>query len=271
MEILFGKQKLLEAPYTLQSEQLLSLVSEKLGLETNEFYLISNGRRVTNETNLFQKVHICLKTPGGKGGFGSMLRAIGAQIEKTTNREACRDLSGRRLRDINEEQRLKKWVAEQAEREKEAKERKKKKLEKLLEQPKHTFVDQEYDKERSSLPEKVEDAVLKGIEASCSNKRKSDGSKGKTIKKKAKLWVDSDLEDLSSSDSENEDEESKPSNENLQLHSEGTVAEDLAKSSTEVTKQNNLEDPTIVEEQPEENEQLETPSSSGVKTIPNKT
>lgn len=34
-----------------------------------------------------------------------MLRAIGAQIEKTTNREACRDLSGRRLRDINEEMR----------------------------------------------------------------------------------------------------------------------------------------------------------------------
>jgi hypothetical protein len=38
-------------------------------------------------------------------GFGSMLRATGAQIEKATNREACRDLSGRRLRDINEEKR----------------------------------------------------------------------------------------------------------------------------------------------------------------------
>ena len=36
-------------------------------------------------------------------GFGSMLRAIGAQIEKTTNREACRDLSGRRMRDVNNE------------------------------------------------------------------------------------------------------------------------------------------------------------------------
>lgn len=36
-------------------------------------------------------------------GFGSMLRALGAQIEKTTNREACRDLSGRRLRDVNHE------------------------------------------------------------------------------------------------------------------------------------------------------------------------
>ena len=40
--------------------------------------------------------------PGGKGGFGSMLRALGNQIQKTTNKEACRDLSGRRLRDINE-------------------------------------------------------------------------------------------------------------------------------------------------------------------------
>ena len=36
-------------------------------------------------------------------GFGAMLRMIGAQIEKTTNREACRDLSGRRMRDVNNE------------------------------------------------------------------------------------------------------------------------------------------------------------------------
>lgn len=65
-----------------------------------------NGKRVEDqeviEDNL---VHVNLRLLGGKGGFGSMLRAIGAQIEKTTNREACRDLSGRRLRDINEEQR----------------------------------------------------------------------------------------------------------------------------------------------------------------------
>ena len=47
------------------------------------------------------RVHFRLR--GGKGGFGSMLRALGAQIEKTTNREACRDLSGRRMRDVNNE------------------------------------------------------------------------------------------------------------------------------------------------------------------------
>jgi hypothetical protein len=29
-----------------------------------------------------------------KGGFGSLLRAFGKQITKSTNRDACRDLSG---------------------------------------------------------------------------------------------------------------------------------------------------------------------------------
>jgi hypothetical protein len=35
------------------------------------------------------------------------------QIVKTTNLEACRDLSGRRLRDINEETRLRQYVSQQ--------------------------------------------------------------------------------------------------------------------------------------------------------------
>ena len=73
----------------------------------------TNGRKIENfETPLNKNATIeaVLALPGGKGGFGSMLRSIGAQIEKTTNREACRDLSGRRLRDINEESRLRQYV-----------------------------------------------------------------------------------------------------------------------------------------------------------------
>lgn len=66
----------------------------------------SHGKQVNDCDDLHcSRIHIIPRVLGGKGGFGSMLRAIGAQIEKTTNREACRDLSGRRLRDINEEQR----------------------------------------------------------------------------------------------------------------------------------------------------------------------
>jgi hypothetical protein len=48
---------------------------------------------------------------GGKGGFGAMLRAKAKEKGKTrtTDFGACRDLSGRRLRHINDEKILNKW------------------------------------------------------------------------------------------------------------------------------------------------------------------
>ncbi|RZC35776.1 Telomere Sde2 domain containing protein [Asbolus verrucosus] len=178
-------------------------ISSQINICEGDYYLLRNGKRVCqDDTDLIGKLEIVCRLVGGKGGFGSMLRAIGAQIEKTTNREACRDLSGRRLRDINEEQRLKNWITAQAEREKEAAEKKQKKLERLIEQPKHEFKDEDYDKLRSDLPEKLEDAVTQGLKASCSTKRKIDD--GKVCKrKKAKLWID---EELSGSDVSDEDE-----------------------------------------------------------------
>ena len=44
---------------------------------------------------------------GGKGGFGSQLRAAGGRMSsgKNTNTDSCRDLSGRRLSTIKEAQR----------------------------------------------------------------------------------------------------------------------------------------------------------------------
>jgi hypothetical protein len=41
---------------------------------------------------------------GGKGGFGSQLRAAGGRMssQKTSNNDSCRDLSGRRLNTIKE-------------------------------------------------------------------------------------------------------------------------------------------------------------------------
>lgn len=46
---------------------------------------------------------------GGKGGFGSQLRAAGGRMSsrKTGNHDSCRDLSGRRLSTIKQ---AKKWV-----------------------------------------------------------------------------------------------------------------------------------------------------------------
>ncbi|XP_073977566.1 splicing regulator SDE2 [Rhodnius prolixus] len=171
----------------------------------DNYYLRSNGKEVLRSEDIYCTVQVIPKLRGGKGGFGSMLRAIGAQIEKTTNREACRDLSGRRLRDINEEQRLKKWISQQAEREREILERKKKKLEKLSTEPKHEFQDDEYFAERSELPEKLNDALEQGIQAASSNssvKRKAE--EVKPIIKKKKLLIDFD--EFSSSEGSDKEE-----------------------------------------------------------------
>ena len=77
------------------------------GIPIEHLSVIHNGHLISEDTKVqLQAGDVCytaLRLPGGKGGFGSMLRALGAQIEKTTNREACRDLSGRRMRDINDE------------------------------------------------------------------------------------------------------------------------------------------------------------------------
>lgn len=144
---------------------------------------------------------------GGKGGFGSMLRAIGAQIEKTTNREACRDLSGRRLRDINEEKRLKAWIEKQAKREKEAVERKKKKLEKLCTEPRHEFKDQRYDQERADLTERVGDAVEEGFKvAGTSGIKRKQEENSKPNKRKTMLDLEIDSDEFEDSDDSEEDE-----------------------------------------------------------------
>lgn len=159
-------------------------------MSENDYYILQNGKHLQNEPISDDcPLHIVPKLLGGKGGFGSMLRAIGAQIEKTTNREACRDLSGRRLRDINEEKRLKTWIEQQVEREKEAKDRKQKKLERLVQIPKHVFKDESYEKERSALPENVENALEQGLKASTSmGCKRSHGEDTKKQKKKPKLW-----------------------------------------------------------------------------------
>lgn len=36
-------------------------------------------------------------------GFGALIRAMGKSVEKSQNKDACRDLSGRRVRDVQAE------------------------------------------------------------------------------------------------------------------------------------------------------------------------
>ena len=145
-----------------------------------------------------------------------MLRAIGAQIEKTTNREACRDLSGRRLRDINEEKKLKNYIEKIKAKEKEDPEEKfQKKIGKLLAAPKKEFKDPTYEESRANLLENISDSVEQGFKkareteailstAGVKRKASKDELKKPVKKVKGTLWIDgiSSGDDTDDSDSE---------------------------------------------------------------------
>lgn len=232
-------------------ENVWSQFEQITDLSRENFYIIHNGRTINQDDTILDGcATIVPKLLGGKGGFGSMLRAIGAQIEKTTNREACRDLSGRRLRDINEEKRLKAWIEKQAKREEEAVERKKKKLERLCAEPKHEFKDHNYEKERSVLTERIGDAVEEGfkvaVAGSSSVKRKCE-EEVKSNKKKTILDLDIDSDELDTSeDSEEEDVETAKEDKSKQQ-----VSNDSGHSSDETDKDNiNLNEKKDVDSTP---------------------
>ncbi|XP_012534905.1 replication stress response regulator SDE2 [Monomorium pharaonis] len=188
--------------------KLKERIEEVTGLLCDQYYVLHNGRLI-QENDIYLNSHATVvpRLLGGKGGFGSMLRAIGAQIEKTTNREACRDLSGRRLRDINEEKRLKAWIEKRIKRDKEAVERKQKKLEKLCAQPKHEFKDQRYDQERAELTERVGDAVEEGFKvAGTSGIKRKQEENNKPNKRNTMLDMGIDSDEFEDSDDSDEDE-----------------------------------------------------------------
>ncbi|KAK7930296.1 hypothetical protein WMY93_006691 [Mugilogobius chulae] len=208
------------------AEELLLELERVTGL--CDFYIVCNGRLVDKQQLLSHGsvYHLEPRLPGGKGGFGSMLRALGAQIEKTTNREACRDLSGRRLRDVNHEKEMAEWLKKQAEREAEKEQRRLERLQKKLAEPKHNFTDSKFTQQCHELSERLEDSVIKGLQASSSSvvrpessKRPSEEREGPQSKKSRSSssapfsWTGLDLssdEDLDQDSDPESDPESDP-------------------------------------------------------------
>ncbi|KAG9315151.1 hypothetical protein JVU11DRAFT_4274 [Chiua virens] len=113
---------------------------------------------------------------GGKGGFGSQLRAAGGRMssQKTNNNDSCRDLSGRRLSTIKTAKRLVDYMENEEERKKAAAETKRAKLENLEKKiasadpeasagKKHRFDDTEYLEESREIIDNVKTAVSTGL------------------------------------------------------------------------------------------------------------
>uniref|UniRef100_A0A0N4ZQG4 Replication stress response regulator SDE2 n=1 Tax=Parastrongyloides trichosuri TaxID=131310 RepID=A0A0N4ZQG4_PARTI len=87
----------------------------------DNFSLVFNGKNISlNDVKKYGNVvlQVNYKLKGGKGGFGALLKAF--RISKSSNQRDSRDLSGRRISDIEEEKRILKWIEGQSKRELEA-------------------------------------------------------------------------------------------------------------------------------------------------------
>lgn len=188
--------------------QFCDYIVSNEGLNLEDF-IVAHGTKVFRSYScslqniaLQNNSHVDILIPllGGKGGFGSLLRAIGAQIEKTTNKDACRDLSGRRLRDIKRDDELKKLLALQEKLQEERLKRKKEKLEKLKKKTEEAtsesksiqelvsmFDDHEFSKRRHELGDILEAAVEKGL---INFKKRKQNNEDEETSKRAKLIND---------------------------------------------------------------------------------
>ena len=112
--------------WLLAAGELLSsgvLLQDREPVSCEYWRLVYGGKQLADNKTLQQHgikkdatLHMVGQLLGGKGGFGSLLRGAGRAI-LTDNVDACRDLSGRRLRQANAEKRLAEWAAEARERE----------------------------------------------------------------------------------------------------------------------------------------------------------
>ncbi|KAG6868318.1 hypothetical protein C0993_005043 [Termitomyces sp. T159_Od127] len=140
----------------------------------------------TDTTSTYNLVSLRL-TPrlvGGKGGFGSQLRAAGGRMssQKTSNNDSCRDLNGRKLSTIKDAKRIAEYVEAEPERKAAKAAAQKAKLEAIERKvrnggvwnagtdsstvfagAKHRLDDTEYLEQSRELTEGVKNAVTAGL------------------------------------------------------------------------------------------------------------
>ncbi|KNE64777.1 hypothetical protein AMAG_10119 [Allomyces macrogynus ATCC 38327] len=144
-----------------------------LAFPTDTAYLATEAGRIlaagtllaplAHDANVF--VQVLGRLCGGKGGFGSMLRAQGGRMssKKTINYDSCRDLSGRRLKTVKDAKLMTEALEKIAEKEAEREARIAKKIEQGLNPPttrKRRFDDATYDREHKQLVGSIRDAAL---------------------------------------------------------------------------------------------------------------
>ncbi|GMH00421.1 hypothetical protein Nepgr_002260 [Nepenthes gracilis] len=197
--------------------------------------LTLNGKFLHDESPIspsisLSTIQLNLSLLGGKGGFGSLLRgaATKAGQKKTNNFDACRDMSGRRLRHVNVEKKLEEWKAEEEERQLEKKAEEylknvaKKARKKGGSEGAEKYVER-YREESARCVKEVESSVRESVgELMVGKKRKlmeklKAKAKAAADGKKLKIWMgkrllaESDSDDSDNDGSEDDDVENEKS------------------------------------------------------------
>lgn len=207
---------ILELKYSLQSILGLDIEYQRITTEAGrcvndlDFIFQSNCNDMNNvHPPIF---NLLLRLPGGKGGFGAALRAQGGKMnsKKTTNFEACRDLSGRRLGVVNGAKKLADFIEQEPERKKAKKQKLEEKINKGMKEfipPIHRFDDQEFLKAHEEGLIDAEEAVQKGV-------AKGKGKVGNNVtlsSKNLSFWDEEESEEEDEEESENGEEEEQNS------------------------------------------------------------
>ncbi|EPB92464.1 hypothetical protein HMPREF1544_00762 [Mucor circinelloides 1006PhL] len=149
-----------------QIYEITSIPIDEQVLRTRSGHTLVDQDLMTHDE--FLNIQLSGRMLGGKGGFGSMLRAQGGRMnaQKTTNFEACRDLQGRRIRTVNDAKKLQEELDAIPEREAEKREKIKKKIEEALkerEPRKYLFDDNKFLEDKEDVVENVKSAVSDAI------------------------------------------------------------------------------------------------------------
>ncbi|KAH8831295.1 telomere stability and silencing-domain-containing protein [Flagelloscypha sp. PMI_526] len=116
---------------------LPATLGDELGFSTHAGLVPSAHDPISSLVHENDNGLVCLRLGprllGGKGGFGSQLRAAGGRMssQKTSNNDSCRDLNGRRLRTIKDAKGLAEYLEGEPQRAAAKAEAQKKKLENL--------------------------------------------------------------------------------------------------------------------------------------------
>jgi len=213
--------------YNVECDESIKCLKQRIydleGIEPEHQRLTSGIRNLKDEDKLdgnFTTININLRLLGGKGGFGALLRGAGTKAgqKKNTNFDDCRDLNGRRMKDVKAEKELLDWFIAQK-REKREKELAKKveasTSKSKREEPIARFEDPEYIAQLREVEDSISNSLEQGLKASKQKMNNEESEKTKKPKKRKSSVLWSGIESDSEDDQEMKDPKGKEEEESI--------------------------------------------------------